>query len=267
MAYQTLRTILPTAAMLLGLPPEDLGGILIEIIPSVVQNEQFLPEHLVGQIYSSRQPILNHLARQPIDYPDDNATRRKIELAIAEALNWLQTQGLIMAAPEQIGGTNWLTLTRRGRTLRSKADVEAYRKNKILPSELLQPVLHQKVVPQFQRGDYDVAVFQAAKEVEVSVRRAAVQFGKTYSSNLIGVALMWEAFNAENGPLRNPDLGIPKSELQAEANLFAGAMGHVRNPTAHRDVSLDAQEAARLIIFCSHLISIVNRRVEESGTR
>jgi hypothetical protein len=42
--------------------------------------------------------------------------------------------------------------------------------------------------------------------------------------------------------------------------LFAGAVGHARNPTAHHDTNLPAQGAAGLIVFASHLLGIVEER-------
>ena len=43
-------------------------------------------------------------------------------------------------------------------------------------------------------------------------------------------------------------------------HLFAAAIGHAKNPTSHRDVAMTALEAARLIVFASHLFEIVERR-------
>jgi protein gp37 len=48
----------------------------------------------------------------------------------------------------------------------------------------------------FMRGDYDVAVFQSFKEVEVAVREAA-----RMSNSDIGRKLMQAAFNPDTGPL------------------------------------------------------------------
>jgi hypothetical protein len=58
--------------------------------------------------------------------------------------------------------------------LKTRIDVEAFRKGRILPSELLPTPFAEKVVPLFRRGDHDVAVFQAFKEVEVAVRTASM---------------------------------------------------------------------------------------------
>jgi uncharacterized protein (TIGR02391 family) len=118
--------------------------------------------------------------------------------------------------------------------------------------------LAEKVWPLFLRGDHDIAVVQAFKIVEVSVRKLANSKGAAYPDDLVGVSLMHDAFNTENGPLRNDK--APTGERKAEMFLFSGAMGHARNPTAHHDTNLPAQEAARLIVFASHLLSIVEQR-------
>jgi uncharacterized protein (TIGR02391 family) len=102
----------------------------------------------------------------------------------------------------------------------------------------------------FLRGDYDVAVFQAFKEVEVAVRKA----GK-YDDELIGTKLMRKAFDPEVGPLR-PE-GLVLSEREAIAHLYAGAIGYCKNPQSHRDVQLRRTEAARLIVFASYLLEDV----------
>ena len=103
---------------------------------------------------------------------------------------------------------------------------------------MLDPVLASKVRATYLRGDYETAVFQAYKEVEVSVRRAS-----GLGNDRIGTALMREAFNIETGPLT--DQRRERSEQEAMSHMFSGAIGLLKNPASHRDTELDdPQEAA-----------------------
>jgi hypothetical protein len=240
----TLFSLFPKREDLLGLTPEDLGGVIIELMPSLLQNGGMTLGALVETCYPAFGP----------SYAP--GTRHSVELTLAEALSWLVTQGLLVLDPSQPGA--WYVPTRRVQSLRTRADVEAYRNGRILPDELLPTVFAEKVVPLFRRGDHDVALFQAFKEVEVAVRKAANAKGAGYPDDLVGVNLMRKAFHPENGPLT--DLAVVSAEREAEMHLFSGAIGHAKNPSDHRDVSITAQEAARLIIFASHLLSIVERR-------
>ena len=131
--------------------------------------------------------------------------------------------------------------------------MEAYRKGGVLPTQLLQPKLAEKVHHLFVRGDHDTAVFQAFKSLEVAVREAC-----GYDNNVHGVRVFTQAFHIDDGPLRNQ--AATRDERGAEVNLFIGAFGHCRNPTSHRDVDLSREEAARLIVFASHLLAIVEER-------
>jgi len=245
---QTLLSVFPAPKDLLALTPEDLGGVILEIAPGVIQNGMFNTEGLLAQLY---QPFAQ-------SYPQ--GTNHAVTLALAEALSWLVTQGLIIHAPRQ--PAIWYVITRRGQTLKTRADVEVYRKSRILPEEFLQPALAAKIMPLFQRGDHDVAVFQAFKEIEVSVRRTSNFKGANYANDLVGVKLMRSAFNPEGGPLT--DTSLVGGERQAEMELFSGAMGHAKNPPGHQDVNLQPQEAARLIIFASYLLSIIEKRAPAS---
>ena len=65
------------------------------------------------------------------------------------------------------------------------------------------------------RGDYDVAVFQSFKEVEVAVREAA-----RMSNSDIGRKLMQAAFNPDTGPLTDRD--ADKGERVGLMDLFSG---------------------------------------------
>src|SRR5882724_4089698 len=179
---QTLLAAFPNPKDLLALEPEELGGVILELASGMF-NINGLLDPLFGRPGQS--------------YPSDS--HRPVELAVAEALSWLVSQGLIMRDPGQ--PAKWYVRTRRAQALRRRADVEAFRKGQMFPVDLLQTTLAEKVWPQFLRGDHDIAVFQAFKEVEVAVRKAANNKGAGYPNDLVGVSLMRKAFHPENGPL------------------------------------------------------------------
>jgi hypothetical protein len=247
MATETLLTLFPKREDLLALAPEDLGGVIIELMPPLLQNGLFNPASLTAQVYRITGP----------SYP--LGTQREVDLAIAEAISWLVTQGLLIHDPGQ-PSPGFYVLTRRARSLRTRVDVDVFRRGRILPDDLLPTPFAEKVVSLFRRGDPDVAVLQAFKEVEVAVRKAANGKGAGYADSEVGVSLMRKAFHPDNGPLRDPAL-IP-AEREAEMHLFSSAIGHAKNPASHREVVISAPEAARLIVFASYLFGIVERRAK-----
>jgi uncharacterized protein (TIGR02391 family) len=106
----------------------------------------------------------------------------------------------------------------------------------------------------FLRLDYDTAVFQAFKEVEVAIRDA-VQL----PSELVGVKLARTAFATKEGALTRKE--DPEAEQDALQHLFAGALGSYKNPHSHRSVALtDATDVAEMLMMASHLLRIVDSR-------
>ena len=167
-----------------------------------------------------------------------------------EAWVWLEREGLLVPKPGSQG--EWVVISRRGRQLRTRDQVHSYRRANRLPRHQLHPRIAQKVWASFLRGDYDTAVFQAFKEVEVRVREAA-----QYADTDLGVGLMRKAFG-ESGPLA--DAAAHRAEQQALSDLFAGAIGSYKNPHSHRSVTIESAEAAEMIVLASHLLGIVDKR-------
>jgi uncharacterized protein (TIGR02391 family) len=144
-------------------------------------------------------------------------------------------------------------VTEQGRKLKSSVDFETFRLAASLPKQLLHPAIREAVLPSYVRGQYDMAVFGAFREVEEAVRKASKSSDKD-----IGVALMRKAFEKTAGPLT--DTTAVEAEREARSNLFAGAIGLYKNPSSHRRVDHEASEAAELILLASHLLKIVDSR-------
>lgn len=238
---KTIYSILPDHEALLSLAPEELAGIVLEYLHSL--DPMDATQKHPGNFGS------HHTVRE---YPREYWN--PISKALMEAWVWLEREGLIAPVPGSHQG--FVFITRRGERLKNATDLQAYRLGDMLPRRLLHPVIAAKVWATFLRGEYDTAVFQAFKEVEVQVRIAG-----GFSPRDLGQALMRKAFNADNGPLR--DSSAVDSERQGLSDLFAGAIASYKNPHSHRNVTLDATEAVELIMLASHLLKIVDAR---SGT-
>ena len=190
----------------------------------------------------------NHCPRTLGRYTPDQ--QELLIYALMEAWVWLEREGLLVPKPGE--GYGWVVISRRGQKLRTREEVRLYRQSNWLPRQLLHPRIALKVWASFLRGDYETAVFQAFKEVEVEVRKAA----KCADADF-GVALMRKAFR--EGGLLADDKAL-KAEQQALSDLFAGAIGSYKNPHSHRSVTIESTEAAEMIVLASHLLGIVDKR-------
>jgi uncharacterized protein (TIGR02391 family) len=176
----------------------------------------------------------------------------EVAKAIAEAWLWLEREIMIAPRPEP-GAGSIIYVTKRGKKLSEQSGIKTYIRSNLIPQGILDPRLASKVQHLFIRGDYDTAVFQAFKEVEVRVRELA-----SLPVTLIGYELMRKAFNPENGKLTN--LGQVMSERQSTSDLFAGAIGLFKNPSSHRDVNWeDPQDCVELIYLANHLLRIAEK--------
>jgi len=237
-----IKEIFPPVEQLLDMEPEEIGPFLLEFF-NIIDGDPTSSKLNRYNFTLETNPDLRDYSRERIN---------EVAKVMTEAWVWLENEGMIAPAPGDTG--NFSFLTRRGKKLHSHTDFTKYQSGKFLPKYKLDPVLVQKVWPLFLRGDYDLAIFQSYKEVEVRIRKVG-----RYGDDVLGVALARKAFHPETGPLTNKS--DVESEKEAIMHLFAGALGAFKNPNSHRDVNFgDPEEVAELILFANYLLRVIDSR-------
>ncbi len=237
---KTLSEIITVSDHLFELAPAELAGVMIEIINSWSEEEQ----------RAMLNPSVFCLEKGTIGYP--NEQRESISRVLMEGWVWLEREGLIARRPGDLSH-DWYFVTRQGKQIKEALDLKVFQHANALPKESLHSILAQKVWSLFLRGEYETAIFQAFKELEVAVRDA----GGLAPTDL-GVDLMRKAFNLESGPLTDPNL--PIAEREATSHLFAGAIGLFKNPHSHHNIIInDPNEASSIIRLASFLLFVVDR--------
>lgn len=230
--------------ILLNLEPEELA---IEIISHIKKRQN--PPYTNNNSFSATEIIHEYIRGISNNLHEDRQVKKNIGHAIWEAWSWLEANTLIVWGDQQNGANGYRILSRRAVKL-SDEELVSYKKATGLSKSHLHPTIAHKVWNYFIRGDYDTAVFYAAKTIEISVKN------KTGLNN-IGVPLMRKAFKQEEGLLS--DKSLPTGEQQARSDLFAGFIGSYKNPGSHRDVNLDDPiEAIQVVLFASHLLKIID---------
>jgi uncharacterized protein (TIGR02391 family) len=182
------------------------------------------------------------------------ADRLDAVAACAEAWTWLRSKSLVTWNANQQYGTGWVWITRYGREVLDTG-LDYLRAVERLDLEL-HPALERSVRTLYLRGEFELAVFAAFKEVEVTVRSMA-----NADAALLGVGLMQQVFGPDKA-LSNPSM--ERGEAVAEMNLFSGSIGLFKNPASHRVVDFNSPtQASEVVLLADLLLRLLDaRRIE-----
>jgi uncharacterized protein (TIGR02391 family) len=251
--YRSLPSLVPDVEDLLALDVEEIAEVLLM--------------HLISSEGASRTTGVVQLGKvnrynfcSTLHHQSGYSTRQdEVARAMMEAWSWLESEGFLVP---NVGTTpDDFFFSRRARLVKSPEDFDAYRKESLLPRRKLHERIAAKVYPAFLRGEYDTAVFQAFREVEIAVRSAG-----GFGADDYGVDLMRRAFRPVNRPEKPTaepgaltDKTLPVAEQEGMRDLFVGAIALFKNPPSHRIVAPDPIEGAEVIVFASHLMRMVDR--------
>lgn len=174
--------------------------------------------------------------------------------AWGEAWEWLMPRGLITADLQ--GNSDYWTISRHGRRIAAEAEPLTHLRSLALLETDLHPRIAKSARSLFLQGQYELAAFDAMKQVEIRVRELSGA-----GAGDIGVPLMRHAFKPDGGPLA--DAAQEKGEQEATSALYAGAIGVVKNPTSHRQVEYaDPTEASEAVLLADLLLRMLDRRTQ-----
>jgi uncharacterized protein (TIGR02391 family) len=245
-----VKSPLPPPDEIVSLLPEELAPLILRDLAQIGQNSMDRGRLHMGNYCNHFDADIHGPART-------HQERENTRHSLAEAWSLLETLGLLARDTNQNG--EWVFVTRRGHeAAKSRETFERGRRAALFPPDVLHVDLRGAAYDALIRGNFQQAVAEAFRVVEVRVRNASKREG-------VGASLMRSAFHEDTGPLRSdaPD----KGERQALPHLFAGAFGWVRNPASHRDVSMDdVNNALEQLMLASLLLRITDERISSGPT-
>jgi uncharacterized protein (TIGR02391 family) len=115
----------------------------------------------------------------------------------------------------------------------------------------LHPDIHAKCWSLYTQEDYDNAIFNATKAIEVAVRRKS-----KLPDEVVGADLIVRAFKPDNPILT---YSVVKAEQEGMMALLRGIIQVYKNPHSHRHVGIqNTSECLGILLMCSNLLFTID---------
>jgi hypothetical protein len=139
----TLPQLVPTVDYLISLETEELAGYLL--VPLAAQRQS------AGVVLTNYLSTLFNPHPHPASY-SDRSKQQEAELAITEAWNWLEVQGLLVPASGINGSHGWKRFSRRAERMSSADDVKQFARSRRIEKDRLHSKIAQPVWSAYMRG-------------------------------------------------------------------------------------------------------------------
>jgi uncharacterized protein (TIGR02391 family) len=187
-------------------------------------------------------------------YPYSVQTRAEVARVIGRAWKALDDAGFIEEPDPANGKNGYRVPSAAGKSAFAATDYSGVRMRSKFSRDMFHPELPDAAWNAFSVGDYDTAVFEAFKSLEVAVRSKC-----GFNTTEFGAALMKKAFDHDTDPLRDPR--APRARRKARCDLFTGAFGEIRNPKGHNDPTI----TETLIAVEELMVAGVLRRIVDNA--
>jgi len=185
-------------------------------------------------------------------YPGDlgRAEREAVRAKIGEAWTCLEQQRYLI--PSGRPNEQWRQLTERGKAVLQMPVDDVLRR--IAAGEMLGPALHPRIEQEardaWNGGDFETAIFKAAREIEIAVGERLLP-PEPGAKKPYGVDVINAAFG-KGKPLADP--AQDPGEQEGTRALFAGFIATFKNPGSHRHFEPDDPVQAAGIIRTADLL-------------
>jgi hypothetical protein len=219
---------------------------------------------LLHVVESCADPMRRMVARDGVKielferggYDYDVRKRTDIEKAIGRAWKRLEDVGWLEEPDFDNGKNGFRIPSEKGKATAAAFDFAAAMTRGSFSRKMFHPLLPDAAWHAFRAGDHDTAVFEAFKAVEIAVRKKGAGKNGIVTTDH-GVDLMKKAFDPNAGPLSDRGASRPRRARRCE--LFTGALGELRNPKAHHDLTItDPLVAVEGMMVASALLRIVD---------
>jgi uncharacterized protein (TIGR02391 family) len=242
---------------LLKIPAERLGVLILHRLAESSANYLSLG-NFTNEYLHEVMPV-QPLVTSVYSGQDLRQGKPKVVAKISEAWTWLEHERYLGPDLTQRSGSEFRTITERGRTILAEPPDEALAR--IRAGHLLGEGLHPRIESQargaWNDGNFGGAIFGAAREIEIAVGEALGPQPK----KLYGVDVINAAFGCGK-PLADADQD--PGEQEGTRALYAGFLATFKNPGSHRHFEPeDPIQAAEIIRTADLLMRMLDDRLRD----